>query len=107
MVVEALAGNVRGTYMRYDTAVILKRLFLVERMLVVSQAGTIAHQSMLLGRCGAETEHGEAFRKGMVGDAPTRGIGDASQDIHMGSVRTHPIPYNGNLNVGMDIDESL
>ncbi|OPZ08901.1 MAG: hypothetical protein BWZ08_00824 [candidate division BRC1 bacterium ADurb.BinA292] len=39
MVVGALAGNVRGTYMRYDTAVILKRLFLVERMLVVSQAG--------------------------------------------------------------------
>ncbi|MBP1992136.1 DUF455 family protein [Paenibacillus eucommiae] len=39
MSVPYLPGVHRGKYMRYDTAVILKRFYLCERMLVVGQAG--------------------------------------------------------------------
>lgn len=34
-----LPGAYRGAYMRYDTAVIIKRFFLCEKMLVIGQAG--------------------------------------------------------------------
>jgi len=39
MTTTFLPGANRGTYMRYDTAVILKRFYLCERMMVIGQAG--------------------------------------------------------------------
>lgn len=41
MTATHLPGTKRGTYMRYDTAVILKRFYLCEKELVISQAGWI------------------------------------------------------------------
>ncbi|KIL34557.1 hypothetical protein SD71_18990 [Cohnella kolymensis] len=38
MTVQFLPGTERGTYMRYDTAVILKRFFLMEQAMVIGQA---------------------------------------------------------------------
>lgn len=41
MTTTHLPGSERGKYMRYDTAVILKRFYLCEKELVISQAGWI------------------------------------------------------------------